>query len=72
MKAIVLREAGCGPRALRLETDPVPGAGEVIVRAATLNHRDLLITRASTQASRSGEAYLLETARRPRIHDGCS
>jgi hypothetical protein len=41
MKAIVLREAGCGPGALRLETDPVPGAGEVIVRAATLNHRAL-------------------------------
>ncbi len=48
MKAIVLHEAG-GPEALRLETvgDPVPGAGEVIVRvrAAALNHRDLFITR---------------------------
>jgi hypothetical protein len=45
----VLREAGGGPGALRLETveDPVPGAGEVIVRvrAAALNHRDLFITR---------------------------
>jgi NADPH:quinone reductase-like Zn-dependent oxidoreductase len=48
MKAIVLREAG-GPEALRVEMvdDPVPGAGEVIVRvrAAALNHRDLFITR---------------------------
>ncbi len=47
MRAIVLREAG-GPEALRVETvdDPVPGAGEVIVRvrAAALNHRDLFIT----------------------------
>lgn len=45
----MLREAGGGPGSLRLETveDPVPGAGEVIVRvrAAALNHRDLFITR---------------------------
>ena len=49
MKAIVLREAGCGPGALRLGTveDPVPGPGELIVRvrAAALNRHDLFITR---------------------------
>jgi zinc-binding alcohol dehydrogenase/oxidoreductase len=46
MKAIVLRTIG-GPELLSLEevAEPVPGAGEVVVRlqAAALNHRDVWI-----------------------------
>jgi len=65
----VLREAGGGPGALRLETveDPVPGAGEVIVRvrAAALNHRDLFITRGQYASLDVAPAVGTETAASP-------
>ena len=48
MKAVVLEQAN-GPEHLHLvdRLDPVPGAGEVLVRikAASLNYRDLVMTR---------------------------
>src|SRR6266545_7221584 len=49
MKAVVIRNQGRGVEAWKLvdRPDPVPGPGQVLVRvrAASLNYRDLLMTR---------------------------
>ena len=49
MKAVVIRDHGRGVEAWKLvdRRDPAPGPGQVLVRvrAASLNHRDLLIAR---------------------------